>query len=443
MIRKVLFTGLIAMLTLFSNAYAQEDLSLMKAISIGLENNFDIRISERDLEIAENNNDWGNAGAYPSLSLSVNQSNRFDNQPGSATGGQGGNGRYKATTHGVSPGATLQWTIFNGWAIQAGKENLQDLQKLAEGSATLSIENTLEGIILAYYKVLLEKEKLAVLEEVKSLSKDRYQRILQRKELGNAVTFEVLQEKNAFLSDSSNYLLQEVNYDNSLRNLNLFLGEDPDREFRLTGDFTVDFFDPQYSELNRKMMERNRTLLNQYIAQELEDNQLKLTKSGSYPRLGLNAGYDYNTNKVIPQDFEESTSWSYGYYANLSLSFTLFDGFNQQRKIENAKINREITDLETEQLELQLESQLQNLFEIYNARKQSLMVANENLEAAALNLEIAEEKFRAGAINSFNYRDIQLRYLNTAFEQLQATYDLLDAQTQLYKITGGIIQEYR
>ena len=68
-----------------------------------------------------------------------------------------------------------------------------------------------------------------------------------------------------------------------------------------------------------------------------------------------------------------------------------------------------------------------------------LNVADENLEASQLNLSISEEKYRSGVINSFNYRDVQLIYLNAALRRLQAIYNLIDSKTQLTRITGGFL----
>ena len=39
-------------------------------------------------------------------------------------------------------------------------------------------------------------------------------------------------------------------------------------------------------------------------------------------------------------------------------------------------------------------------------------------------IKISEEKYRAGAINSFNYRDVQLMYLESSLRKLQAVYNL-------------------
>jgi len=71
-----------------------------------------------------------------------------------------------------------------------------------------------------------------------------------------------------------------------------------------------------------------------------------------------------------------------------------------------------------------------------------LDLAFENLEAAKLNLQLSKERFDSGAINSFNYRDVQIGYITIAQRQLEAIYNLIDSQTALLRMTGTIIQQY-
>ncbi len=71
-----------------------------------------------------------------------------------------------------------------------------------------------------------------------------------------------------------------------------------------------------------------------------------------------------------------------------------------------------------------------------------LNLAEENLTAAKLNLQISQEKFDAGAINSFNFRDVQNLYLNAAQNRLTAIYNFIDTHTALLRAVGTIVQEY-
>ena len=57
-------------------------------------------------------------------------------------------------------------------------------------------------------------------------------------------------------------------------------------------------------------------------------------------------------------------------------------------------------------------------------------------------MQLSNEKFKNGAINSFNYRDVQIIYMNASFNQLQAKYNLIDSNSELMRMTGNMITEY-
>ena len=104
-----------------------------------------------------------------------------------------------------------------------------------------------------------------------------------------------------------------------------------------------------------------------------------------------------------------------------------------------ARINEGVAKVEIREMDHALTNELFNLFDYHEVRIELLNVANENLEAANLNLSISEEKYRSGVINSLNYRDIQLLYLNAAVRRLRAIYNLVNSRTQLTRITGGFL----
>jgi hypothetical protein len=114
----------------------------------------------------------------------------------------------------------------------------------------------------------------------------------------------------------------------------------------------------------------------------------------------------------------------------------------QQRAMEIAKIDEAIGLVEADEMKHELNNSLSNLYEFYLLRQELLTLAFENLEAARLNLQLSKERFESGAINSFNYRDVQISYITIAQRQLEAVYNFIDAQTALLRMTGTIIQEY-
>jgi outer membrane protein TolC len=409
---------------------AQEKLSLSDAISIGLENNYNLRISQKSVEISDENNSLGTAGRYPTIDISVTSINRFDS-----------NDDADITTNNIAPSAQLSWTLFNGFRIFNTKSKLEDQFELSKGFNAVAVENTIQSIVLAYFDVLLQKERLKVFEELESLSKDRYERTEASKEIGGAVTYEVLQAKTAWLEDKAGLLSQKLNYDNSIRALNLLIGEKDDKVYSEFDDFSTEINNYSLDDLMNKMLASNKTLKNQYLNEVISDRDIDIARGGMYPRLSLNAGYDFlnSTRKIA--GLPKNTADSYDYYGNLTLSLNLFDGLNTRRSLEIAKIQSEISKIETEEMTHTLTNVLTQLMELYNIQKDLLEVAEENLAAAKLNLQISEEKFKSGAINSFNFRDVQIIYLNASLQRLNSIFNLINTDTELARLTGSIINE--
>ena len=422
---------------LFISAGAQENLSLAGAIKKGLENNYQIKITESSLEIAKNNNSWGQAGLFPSLSLNAFQSNRYDEGPNQLTGVV-----QEYNTNILSPAISMNWLLFGGFAVQMSKKNLALLEENSESTTALVVENTIQAIILAYYKVLMEEEKLDILEVIMTLSRDRFNYMQAKKDLGSAVTYDVLQAQNAYLSDSSTFLLQQMAVRTANMNLNLLMAGDAKTIYSLSDEFSNAESTFSFDDLSNNMFANNKTLQNQYINQQLLKNNIKLSQSGLYPSLSMSSGYDFASSRLKYKGLDAITGDAYDYYVNFSLNFNLFNGGKTRRAIANARITEDIGNLQLDELKQSMQIQLTTQYDLYNIRKQLLSVAQENIKSTKLNLDISEEKFKAGAINSFNLRDIQLLFLNTAFRELEARYNLVQSKTDLLRMSGGIISEY-
>ncbi len=429
---KILVAILLFLSSLNLAAQEKQNLRLEDALNKALQNNYGIIITQNSKEIAELQNAWGNTGALPNIQFvsSGNISEDFRD-----------NDNY--TTKQFNSSVEMNWTVFRGFSARIQKDRLEELEKLSQGNVAVVVENTIYNVILAYYNILLADEQASIARNNMELSGDRYKRAEHSKEIGAMDTYELLQAKNAYLKDSSDFLSAKAAYRNAIRELNYHMAEPLESEYNFISQFLPDTTRFEYTGLQNQMLQNNSTLKNQYMNLELARLDVKSSKSAYYPSISLSGSAGYSD---LEQDYENMNQFNqgsgYNTSAGISLSYTIFNGNSRKRALETARIEKDISEVQTEEMEQDLKNQLAQEFELYKLRKQLLRVARENLESAELNLSLSREKFENGTINSFNFRDVQQIHMSAAYEYQNAVFRLIQSYHTLLRLTGGIIDKY-
>lgn len=431
---------IIAFFSSFS-VLGQDSLSLKKAIEIGLQKNFDIQLTQKNVAINQIMNSWGEAGSLPQININVGQNNSISDQRNNPISFA----PYLFQSNDVSGNLALNWTIFNGFGIQANKNKLEQLQIQSENTATLAIENTIHGIILSYYQAKMQKEQLNLIFNLIQLSKEKYDQQVLKSNLGVGVKFELLQYENNLLADSSSFYLQELAFRNSIRNLNLLMGAEIEKEWILSSEIKPELNDKEFNTLKNEMLANNTNIKNQFLNISLNQQDISIAKSSFYPNVNLNAGTNTSTGKLKTNDanapFPGASSRNLNYYANFTLNFRLFDGGKVRRALKALEIQNEVNQTQLEQMQQQLILELSNTFALYQTRKKIFELNKKAFIASKENLEIARFKEKTGLINSFNFRDIEMNYLSSGVNLYQSSFDLLESNATLLKLTGKIIQD--
>jgi outer membrane protein len=423
-----------------SNIIAQDSLSLLDAIQIGLKKNFDIQISAKNIEANKLQNTWGQAGRYPSVDLNIQQGNSISDQSNNPLSIV----QQLIYQNSIQGAANLNWVLFNGFRVKANKLKLNNLEAQSEGNATLVIENTIQGIILSYYSSNLQKEKMDLLKNVLKLSRDKYLHEKEKGEMGFATTVDQLQFESAYLSDSSAIIMQELAYKNTIKNLNLFLGVDINLKWNLTDKLLPENTIYNYEELESKMLGNNANIKNQIVNIELLKQDVSLAKASMFPVVSFNSGASYNTSRLQINDFpmpgvNTSNTANINYFANFTVGFKIFDGGKVKRAIQAVQIQEDITNLNMDKLKHQLTQELSSHYEIYNTRIAIFEVNLKSFAVAKRSFEIAQLRKNAGIINSFDLRNIEMVYLQTGTALFEAIYNIQESKINLTRLTGGII----
>ena len=332
------------------------DLSLADAVNMALQNHLQIQIAEANESIAQNNNGWDAAGRFPTVSLIVNSRNGYTNSNNPANVAL-----PELSSLGTGVDATLDatWVLFDGFKVRITKQQLELLEAQSLGNTNLVVENVMQNAILAYYRTKLAEDQLMVVGEVLALSADRvaYQEV--RQEYGQASTFDILQTQDAFLSDSSNYLIQHNNYRNAIQNLNRAMGvDDLSKDYILTDPLNPEVSPLALEELQQRLLNNNHSLRNAQVNMELANVQTELAESNRAPRISFSTGltYDLGVDKIngvnvfTGEDFGTTTSTSFNAYGNLSLNYSIYNGNARKRAIENAQVQQMISQMSAEDL---------------------------------------------------------------------------------------------
>lgn len=426
-------------------------LSLNEAIQKGLANNFQIRIAQANLAVAQNNNSDALTGKAPVITVGISPGVSYRNNANPASIVS----KSSIFSYSAAPQASLNWTIFNGGRVEMNKERFNQLQQLSQAQVQLQVETSVANIINAYYDAIVQQERIGVLERVLGLSRDRitYQEV--RKEFGQGGTFDELQARDAFLSDSSNLVIQQANYAVALRNLLQLMGEnDLNQQLTLTSSLEVNGIAPEVEELEEKLLAANPQLRVLRLNERLANTNTRLIETEYKPTVNLTAGANYDISVATgtqtfdfggdqptrEQELPGIAARTIAGQVGVGINYTLFDGGSRSVRAQTARLEEITSRLNTESTAQQLRSNLGNTLTRYNNQLNIIGITERLIENAERNIGVAEERFKGGTINSFDYRAIQLSLINAEFQLLNAQLNLKNTETELLRLTGQIVQ---
>lgn len=424
------------------NLVAQEELSATRAVFFALENNYQVQIAEKQLEINEKNNKWSEAGLFPTVSLNVAQNNTIQdntNNPFTFTPGI-------ILNQSITPSLNLDWNIFAGFQVRMSKQRLAQLEEQSANNVVAIIESTIQDVLKAYYTAQLQKDRMDLFEDVMSRSRRNFQLYALKEKYSATTSLESLQFRNQYLTDSSNYRLQKISYENSLRNLYILMNlpDSVQPEYRLTDGLDALLPEVDLSNAEEDLFASNANLKNQYINLELQQTNTAFRRSFLYPTLSFSAGAQptwARIQEIQNNSFSANTN-TLTYYGNLNLRYTLFNNWKNKRAVEVSQIQEEIASMNVESMKKTLRSTLTNLIDLYEARQDLVSISQENMVYAQKAYDLAEKRFDLGAMNSVDLANFQTSYQNTMIQHYENLFNRMDTYLEIYKMTGKISLEY-
>ncbi|WP_430968605.1 TolC family protein [Spongiimicrobium sp. 2-473A-2-J] len=431
----------------FNGLLAQEKLlSKEDAVSLALENNFGILVAKNQVAIAENNKSILNSGYLPTLTGTAGATyNRDDSTiefPGQLD--DDGNPRAdviidKAEAQRYNTGLSVNYTLFDGLGRLYNFKRLKEQYQLSELQARETIENTVIQLFSVYFEIARLTENENVFQEALQISRDRIKRAEYAFEYGQNTKLDILNAQVDVTNDSINLLNTRQQLANTKRDLNVVLSQNLNEVYEV--DTLVRFIPRlQLEGLVAEAKTNNVAILQTERNLTINAYDIKVSRSGYLPTLGLAGSYGWNLNQSAASAFFPGTNNTTN-TLNLgaTLTWNLFDGGGTTVRLKNAKIAYENQELLLEQVGLEVDRDIQNALAIYENRLNIFRIQAQNVITNQNNFDRSKEQFQLGRITSIEFRQAQINLLNAQTNKNLAKYDAKLAELQLLQLTGQLL----
>ncbi len=414
----------------------QQVLTFEEVIQRGLDNNFGVKIAINEAELAENDVKIGRASVLPNLNATYGRSSsnedveqRFvdDANPRIIDGAQSSNKNFNLVAiYGLRADAVVA---------------LKRLGKLAEISdleAKVVIENTVAAISSAYYRLVLELQRNALLEETLELSKRRLDIAQAQYELGQQSKSAYLAAQVDYNADLSLLVSQAQVIESSRISLNELLAMDPTENYAVNDTILIKE-NLLLDQLLDNAFHHNKMLLVTQRQENVAFLQLQELRAQRLPTLTLNGNYVKTVNNSDAGFIIQNKRDGYNFGATIGLN--LFSGLALNRRIQNAKIQQVNQRYALEQYEVQLNSDIYRTFNLYENAKKRLDIEVQNFEVVGENTEIAFERYKMGLTSFLEFREAQVNRLAAKIRLIESVYSIKETEIELMRLSGKIFYQ--
>ncbi len=425
--------------TLFAQT-VPENLTLEDAITIALDKNYAIKVAKSQVRLAENDNTKANAGMLPVVTALV-QPNGLINYT---------NQRFFDAVRpplvqrgifnrNIQGNLTATWTIFDGLSMYITKDRLQELVRAGESQAQVTIESTVAQVTNAYYAAVQQGQQSRFLEDALVISRERRRLAKDRYDIGQGSKVEYMTAQVDFNADTAALIAQQLSFTNTKTQLNQLLARPLDINFNPQDTLLVNR-ELIYETLREQTLSQNPQLMLARNNSNIANLDVKNQKALLWPNVNLLGGYTYNRLRNGGSGFGVRSGTVGNITGGVQVTAVVFDGLNQHRRIQGARIAEEITKLQEEDLKVQVESGLRQAYENYRNNLNLLDLESINTKTAQQNVNIALERYKIGVAAPLELREAQRNFVAAEIRLLQAQYNSKVSEIELYRLSSQIVK---
>jgi outer membrane protein TolC len=413
---------------------AQNNLSLKEAVTIAIQNSYNIKLVENNLSIAQNNNNYGVAGGLPTVTANGNNNNTLTTINQTFPDASRNTTRSGVDGSTLNGGLTATMILFNGYRIAATKDRLESIQKQTEAELQVQMLNTSSTVMQQYYNVIRQLAFLKTIEKSIEASEQRVAIVKTRQEIGVANQADLLQSSldlNALLQAKQNQLLV---LDQVKADLFNSMVVPANSNYVFTDSIQVDqkmiLSDVESKMKAHPLLQSAQQLIN--VNQFLE----KETKALMYPILRANSGFNYNSNKSTAGFI--LLNESYGPFLGFNLSIPIYAGTANKRAYKNAQINTVNSKIQYDNTAQNLSTELFKTYQNYQNSLKQTPVEIENYKMSDALLSLVMERFKLGEATIVDVKQAQQSFETAGFRLTSLQFSAKIAEIELKRMSNQL-----
>lgn len=437
-IKSIHITVWAGLLTMASFAtQAQEKLSLEQAMQLATQQNYSLKRARQQAKIAQNNVYMGNAGLLPTITATggINYSNNNSTFEFASGDTQSQNGAISVRTN---ASVTANYILYNGGVNQ---KTYKRLKLTAEQSniATQQVKQTmLVGLVASYYNVAELQENYRVAQEAVKISQNRLERTQKKQEFGSSNSINVLNSEVSLNNDQLTVVQLNQQLKNAKRNLNVFLGRDVNIDFAVDAPGAFKAIGT-LEALKQESYSKNVQLKDIKYTQLSSELNLRLAQGQNLPTISLNASYGYNRNQS--QAGFILINQTLGLSAGLTINYTIFNGNQRKRNIQNSKISIDVAKTQYEEIKQQIDRDISNAYDNYQNNINILKLNEKNEAIAQKNFDAVQSSYKLGQSTNTAFREAQLGLIRAKINRINAKFRAKFAEMNVLLLTGRLLED--
>ena len=432
--QKISFIVLLFGLLFSQEINAQNNLSLKEAVTIAIQNSYDIKLIENAASIAKNNNNYGVAGGLPTVTVNGTNNNTLNTISQTFPDASRNTTRSGVDGSTLNGGLAATMILFNGYRIAATKDRLESIQKQTEATLQVQLLNTSSTVMQQYYNVIRQIAFLKTIEKSIEASEQRVAIVKTRQEIGVANQADLLQSSldlNALLQAKQNQLLV---LDQVKADLFNSMVVPANSNYLFTDSIQVDqkmiLSDVESKMKAHPLLQSAQQLIN--VNQFLE----KETKALMYPTLRANSGFNYNSNKSTAGFI--LLNESYGPFLGFNLSIPIYAGTANKRAYKNAQINTVSAKIQYDNTAQNLSTELFKTYQNYQNSLKQTPVEIENYKMSDALLSLVMERFKLGEATIVDVKQAQQSFETAGFRLTSLQFSAKIAEIELKRMSNQL-----